>query len=248
MKSLLAGQEGSILDLYGGEFFYDRTDVILRQARGSDNGVVIQYGKNLLKLNDTIDGSLLYDSVVPYWVDAATGTVITGNAVSGYSGIEWNTEPGQQGGWYINDENGTKIMFRNGPTKTMPLDLTSKFDSQPTTAQLQAAGENYLAANTPWVPKRNIKVDFVALWQTEEYKGIAELEKVALCDTVRVIYPELLVVASAKVVKTIWNVLLDRYDSIEIGNISDDYGGYTGVIKANGRTFRVINGQITSVK
>jgi phage minor structural protein len=250
LKSLFAGQEGSILDLYGGEFYYDNTDVTLYQHRGQDNGVTIQYGKNLLQLDDTIDGSNLYDRVVPFWVDSSTGVVTEGAAYSSLSGVYWTEEIEQspRPDPEITDENDTPIMFRNGPTRTVPLDLTDKFDTQPTSQQLQAAAIAYLEANTPWVPKRNIKVDFVALWQTEEYRDIADLERVKLCDTVKVVYPELLVVATAKVIKTVWNVLLDKYDSIEIGNISDDYGGYTGIIKTNGRTFRVINGQITSVK
>ena len=53
---------------------------------------------------------------------------------------------------------------------------------------------------------------------TEEYKEIATLQRVNLCDTVTVIHEKLGVEATAKVVKTVFNVLTERYDSIELGN------------------------------
>ena len=75
-----------------------------------------------------------------------------------------------------------------------------------------------LTESEGWVPDENITVDFVQLWQTEEYKDYAPLQRVRLCDTVSVYYPELGVEAvKTKVIKTVYNVLLDRYDQIELG-------------------------------
>ena len=53
-------------------------------------------------------------------------------------------------------------------------------------------------------------VSFVALWQTEEYKHIANLERVKLCDTVTVEFEKLGISAKAKVVKTVYDVLKER--------------------------------------
>ena len=50
------------------------------------------------------------------------------------------------------------------------------------------------------------------------YEDYRVLERVNLCDTVTVLYDDLGVSATAKVVKTVYNVLLDRYDSLEIGD------------------------------
>ena len=84
--------------------------------------------------------------------------------------------------------------------------------------------------------------------QTEEYKNFRYLENVKLCDTVNVIYPELGVAAKAKVVKTVWNVLLDRYDSIELGQTVDTYRGYNGFINISGKQYKVINGIIINLQ
>lgn len=66
------------------------------------------------------------------------------------------------------------------------------------------------------VPKVSLTVEFVPLWQTEEYKNIATLERVKLCDTVTVIFEKLDVKASAKVIATTYDVLKDRYSKIEL--------------------------------
>jgi hypothetical protein len=82
---------------------------------------------------------------------------------------------------------------------------------------LRTKARAYLTNNKGWEIDQNITVDFVQLWQTEEYAQYAPLQRVRLCDTVKVIYEPLGVETTAKVVKTVYNVLLDRYDEVEIG-------------------------------
>ena len=103
------------------------------------------------------------------------------------------------------------------------MDFTDDFENEPTKDQLEARAAAYLRNNTPWVPKENLTVDFVALWQTEEYKNIAPLERVGLCDTVRIIYTALGVDAKAKVIKVVWDALTERYSSIELGEAKSSF-------------------------
>lgn len=84
--------------------------------------------------------------------------------------------------------------------------------------ELTKKANEYLNNNAGKVPTNTIKVSFVQLWNTEEYKDIAVLEHVNLCDTVMVYYPEFDISARSKVIKTEYNVLLDRYDSVELGD------------------------------
>ena len=82
-----------------------------------------------------------------------------------------------------------------------------------------------MKANKIGVPKVSLTVGFFPLEQSEEYKDLALLETVYLCDTVNVEFPALGVSATAKVVKTVYDVLQKRYRSIELGdarsNIAD---------------------------
>ena len=199
LRSRLAGTEGSILDVYGGgEYEFDMYTVKLHQNRGYDRGVTLRYGKNITDIEQEENIASTYTGVMPYW----TGTDTDNNEI-----IVMLDEK------VLHSSNAANFPYQ----RTVPLDLTGEFSEQPTKAQLRTRAQAYMAANNIGVPSVSIKVSFVALWQTEEYKDIANLERVNLCDTVNVLFPKLNISATAKVVKTVYNVLQDRYDSIELG-------------------------------
>ena len=189
-RSVLAGSEGSILDVYGkGEFEFDMFTVKLYLNRGADRGVQIRYGKNLASLDRQLDASGVYVSAVPYWTDTDGNTVY-------YDGIVTRTG--------------------STPGRAVPMDLSEDFEEQPTPAQLQARCQAKLDSSDAYEVKDNIKIDFVQLWQTEEYKDIANLERVFLCDTVHIIYKG--ITATAKCIKVVYDTLLERYVSMELGS------------------------------
>lgn len=212
IRSLLGGVEGSILDVYGGEYEWDNTTVKLHARRGTDRGVTIRYGKNLTDLTQEENCAEVYTGVYPYW------------AGSDGSGLVQLPE---------------KVLAAQGDygfVRILPLDLSEKFEQPPTEEQLRTAAQTYMKQNRIGVPKVSMTVSFAQLGQTEEYEGKALLEQVDLGDTVRVEFPKLGVSASARCVKTVYNVLLDRYDSVELGdaraNIADTIASQGQTIKA----------------
>ena len=222
IRSVLAGEEGSILDVFGGgEYEFDNYTVKLYQHRGSDNGVTIRYGKNLIDLKQEIEVLDLYNSVIPYWQNE--DDVVYGGIVKGDGGIEQESVWTEENNVQVTDESKVPLSFKYMTDKIVPLDLSEKFEDAPTVAQLEAAALSYLNSNTPWVPHVNIDIDFVALWQTEEYKDIAPLERVKLCDTVTVKYPALGVSATAKVISVTWDALKDKYSSIQLGDAQTSF-------------------------
>ena len=218
VRAALGGTQGSILDVFGGgEYEFDKFTVKLHQHRGYDNGVTIRYGKNLTDLEAESDYSGLYNAVVPFWSDNVE-TVVFGGIVMGDGGIAQEETWTDENGVAMQDENGAEFTFKSTVTQVYTMDLSSEFPEAPTVAQLEAKAQTILNNNKPWIPKVNIEIDFVALWQTEEYKNIAPLERVRLCDTVTVEYADLGVKATAKVIKVVWNALTERYDRIELGD------------------------------
>lgn len=219
VRSLLGGVEGSILDVYGtGEWDFDNFNCYLYLHRGTDSGVTIRYGKNMINLNQEIDTSGIYDAIVPYWKDADTGMVVSGGVVVGNSTIHYQVPITNENNAILMTDSGDPIEADYESIVATAMDLSGQFETQPTVAELEEYAANYLNNNEPWIPKENIEVDFVSLWQTDEYAQYAQLQRVRLCDTVSVYYPELGVNAvKTKVIKVVWNVLLDRYDSIELG-------------------------------
>lgn len=196
IRGLLGGQQGSILDVYGkGEYEFDGFDVKLWTNRGADHGVTLRYGKNITELVRDSDITNAYTGIVPYWYSEESGIVVLPE------GVVWSEH---------------RDAFAYDIVK--PVDFSSNWENPPTAAQLRARAEEYVENNEGWKLNDNIKVSFVALWQTEEYKDIAVLERVHMGDTVTVVYEALCVEASAEVNKTVWNVLLDRYDEIELGS------------------------------
>lgn len=200
IRSLLGGSSGSILDVYGGEYEWDNYTIRLYNHRGEDRGVSIRYGKNLVDLTQEENCANVYTGVYPYWADA------DGNLVQLPEKIV------QAGGNY-------------DFVRILTLDFSQDWQEAPTVDQLRRRAEAYIKANNIGVPRVSLKISFVQLEQTEEYKNMALLERVSLCDTVEVSFARLGVQAQARVCKTTYNVLLDRYDSVELGdartNIAD---------------------------
>lgn len=192
VRSLLGGERGSLLDVFGkGEYEFDKWTVKLHLNRGQDSGVTIRYGKNLADVTQEIDSSGYYNAVSPYWI-GTDGTVVLDHLV---------------------------VLDGVTDVRAIPLDLSSSFDEAPTTSELEDVARTRLENSSGININENIKADFVQLWQTEEYKRYAPLQRVKLCDTVSVIYEALGVNSvQKKVISTKWNVLLDRYDEIELGD------------------------------
>jgi phage minor structural protein len=209
-RSVLGGSSGSILDVYGGEYEWDGFTVRFYGHRGYDNGVVISYGKNLTDIEQDRNISNVATGIYPYWTNAE-GALVT-------------CDP--------------KIVNAPGTydfTRVVPVDFSNDFETQPTPEQLQARAGKYVEDNKIGIPKTSITASFVQLEQFPEYEDLALLEKCDLCDTVTIRYPQLGVEAKAEIVKIETDVLLERYNSVEIGdvrtNIADTIVGQQQEIK-----------------
>lgn len=196
VRGLLGGEQGSLLDVYGGkDYKFDNFNVYLLENRGVDNGVSIRYGKNLTDLKNIIDTTSVYTGILPYWQDDEGNRVMLPEKV-------------------VLSEHAADYPYKI----IKPVDFRSDFETAPTEAQLRARAESYLTSNAPWKLKNSIDVSFVNLAQTEDYKEFEALERVKLCDYVTVVYRALGVNVKTKVIKTVYNVLTERYDSISLGD------------------------------
>lgn len=221
-RACLGGQEGSILDVYGkGEYEFDKYDVNLWVNRGSDNGVKIAYGKNITDFNMEKNLESVTTGVYPFWSDLEGDELveIPGRIIKIYD----PTNPTyllESGGAYLTEAEDkyltvqTPFNFNN----ILPLDLSSEFDEKPTPEELRARAEKYIKDNSLGAPRISIDVSFIDLGQTEEYKDLAGLEACDLCDTVTVEFPMYGISVKAEIVRIETDVLLERYNSVEIGD------------------------------
>ena len=181
----------NILDAYGGEYEFDKYTVKLHSLRGFDNGVSIKYGKNLTDLEQDENCSNVYTGVLPYWT--GNDTTVSGSVVNAPGTYDF--------------------------TRILPVDFTSDFEEQPSTAQLDNAATKYISDNNIGIPEVNLTVSFVHLNQTEEYKNLGIFERVELGDTIKVEFAAMGVSSTARCVKTVYNTLLERYDNVELGEV-----------------------------
>jgi phage minor structural protein len=206
LGSLLGGKKGSILDTFSGsagcEYEFDRFNVKLHAHRGTDSGVSIRYAKNLTgcKMESSIE--TVYTGVLAFWQKEEDGKeqLLSGD-------IQYIANHDSYPREYI-----------------YMLDCSSDFEEAPTVEQLNAKASNYATNNHIGEPSVSIDVSFIPLWGTEEYKAVAPLERVCLCDPVTVRFDLLGVNVKAIVNKTVYDVLTERYDSISIGSAKSKLG------------------------
>lgn len=206
VRSLLGGIQGSILDVFGGEYEFDRYTVKLWRHRGEDRGVTIRYGKNLTALEQDANCASVYTAVYPYWTSEDVTVELPEKIV---------------------EAPGTYDFVR-----ILPLDLTSVFKGQPTPDQLRTSAQYYIADNNVGVPRVSLSLSYAQL----------DGEKVDLCDTLNVTFAEMGVNTTAKVIKTTFDVLQDRYSSVEIGDmrasISETIAGQAETISSLPQTIQ----------
>ena len=192
--SILGGTEGSILDIYGsGEYEFDKFTIKLYQNRGYNRGVSIRYGKNLTDLKQEQNCESVYTGVYPFYVDQEEGVLELPEKVINASGTY----------------NFTRIY---------PLNLSDQWDEMPSVSDLRTRAQKYMTDNNIGVPKVSLDVEFISLEQTAEYKDLVLLEQVGLCDTVSVYFEEMNVTATAKVTEIRFDSILERYESIVLGD------------------------------
>ena len=197
--AILTGKKGSLLDTFGGEYEFDNYTVKLYQNRGQDRKTEIRYRKNLTGFTCTEDSTNTYTHVYPFYRNEEDNTYV---------------ELSQK---VIGLANAQNLPFQN----CYILDLSSEFDTTPTQSQLMAKANAFIQSNDLDTVSRHYKISFVPLWQTEEYKNLAVLERCSLCDTVSIIHEDEIV--RAKIIKTVYDVLNERYISIELGNAKSNF-------------------------
>ena len=198
IRQRLGGVEGSVLDRFGGEYEWDNYTVKLHKNRGVQTpNVILRYGKNITDLNQESYISNTITGVCPFWIDS--------------DGTQLVTLPEK----VVESQYADNYPFK----RTVSLDMSQDFEVKPTQAQLRTAAQAYLGREGIGIPTVSVKVSFIDLASTEEYKDILSLQSVSLCDVIGVQFEKLGISTTAKVVKTVYDVLAERYDSIEVGSV-----------------------------
>ena len=200
LRACIGGSNGSMLSVWGGELEWDNFNVTLHVKRGTKTDVVIEYGKNLTDLKHESDNSGVYTELLPYAVKKAENE-------------------GEEDEVITLPEQTLQIVDSSLLTpRTLILDMTDRFnDEEPVTeTALRAKARDYIDSHPLGVETSSITVSFEPLWKQPEYAAV--LERLCLCDTVTVRHTALGITATSKVIKTDYDVLSEKYNSITLGS------------------------------
>ena len=206
VRKALGGVEGSILDTWGGEFKFNNFRIELHEARGSDNGVEIRYGKNMLDAQMEKNISEVVTAIFPY----ALYTPET----------EGEEDPEEVLVTLPERIIKTPNVDKYARVRCVPVDFSDSFEDGEaiTESKLREVAAAYAKSGID-EPKIHITASFINLWKTKEYANIKALEKIGLCDTVTVVIERLNISEKAKVTKYSYNTLKERFESVEIGEV-----------------------------
>lgn len=186
---------GKAADVFGAELSYEydsfnsRVLIKLNASRGTVKNTVVGYGVNLVKASIDVNNDGVYNYVFVYAKQENDDGTVT--VVSNY-----NTVPSL-----------------NGRTRALIVDVSEYYDGLPTAGDLLADFFKFRIDATG--QKKSAAVDFVPLEDTTEGYGDSSI---SLGDVVPVNADQIGLNMSAKVVKTIYNPLTEKYESISVGS------------------------------
>ena len=216
--AMLGGQRGSLLDVYGGEWEFNRFHLTLRERLGADTGIMVRWGKNLQDLQQEENLANTWTAVVPFWM-SADGTTAVFLPELGISTGEFD--------------------YR----RELVWDASAEFEEPPSHDELRSRTRQYISSNRVGEPDVGLDVKWVPLDQTEEYKHRRFPSAVHLGDTVTVEYPSAadpktgkptdFVRAAARVVETVWLPLEDKYEYVRIGTKRANFVSVVAQVQKN---------------
>ena len=219
----LGGVEGSILDVWGGEYEFDNLTVRLHKQLGRRAPTVLEYGRNIISAESDESIEESYTSVYPF----ATYTPDSQGSDSTPASITV-TIPGD----YVDSKYIS--MYANRRIKVVDFSSEFKEKEVPTPDKLRAMALKFMEHNKIGAPKINTKIEYVDLASTLDYQDNKIIEELEFCDIVPVYYPSIGITEDdAKVTKIVYDFVNERNESVEFGIIGESIrsamtGGLSG--------------------
>lgn len=219
LRDIMGGNEGSLIDIYGGEWFYNNFDLMLLNRRGrTDSNLKVLYGSNMTEYveTDEFSWSSSYTGILPYYKDE--NTLVVGDIQYG--------------------DYATYYPYK----KTIVYDFTDKFEVAPTKAELETECVRFLLGKG--LVHVSIDVSFEDLSTMPQFSDLYQnTEYIQLGDTVEVINSEYNTQFRSRVRSLDYDVLLERYNTIKIGDKSQTINDVIGDSVGSGSTINNYNSE-----
>lgn len=200
---ILGNANNSMVNLFGIEIKRNNWNIGLNSRIGADRGEKLIYGKNITGINLTIDTNELYTRIMPIGFD---GLLLPEKYIDADN---------------INDYPYPKIGIVEFSNIKYDVDDPNAYHDIDDAYDALRDAVDELYDNHVNEPKINVKVNWLELSKTEEYKQYSNLERVELGDT---IHAQIFGLDyETRVIKTIYNPLTDRIEQFEIGTFQPSY-------------------------
>ncbi|MDB7641192.1 hypothetical protein PND19_00890 [Ligilactobacillus ruminis] len=231
-RQALGGVEGSILYCWKGEYKFDNLHISLKKQRGTTANTLLSYGRNLLTFEQEQNIAETYTTLYPYALVTAAGGMIQklvtidgylvdSKYVSHYPNRKIKTHD------FTSDFQNYRIGAK--PSENAEEGVTYA-DLATIKKYLKGKALHFMTTNDIGVPKISTTITFADLSKTDD--ELAKFEKLSLCDKVPVRFEKLGINSTIKVTRTVWNVLADSYDSIELGDLNMTIGETVASVSA----------------
>lgn len=231
-RQALGGVEGSILYNWKGEYRFDNLHISLKKQRGTTANTLLSYGRNLLTFEQEQNIAETYTTLYPYALVTAAGGMIQklvtidgylvdSKYVSHYPNRKIKTHD------FTSDFQNYRIGAK--PSENAEEGVTYA-DLATIKKYLKGKALHFMTTNDIGVPKISTTITFADLSKTDD--ELAKFEKLSLCDKVPVRFEKLGINSTIKVTRTVWNVLADSYDSIELGDLNMTIGETVASVSA----------------
>ncbi|CZR97648.1 Prophage endopeptidase tail [Clostridioides difficile] len=178
----------------------DNFNISLLNNIGESNNVLLAYRKNITGLTATYDTQGVITKIYPH----AT------------------KKSGKNKKITLSEKYIESKYINNYPTqRIVAIDFTD--DDVKDEESLRNKCKDYFTKNNVDLPKVTYKVEFIDLSTTEDYKSYKILETVNMDDEIIVRDYNLGINATARVVKTEYNPVLKKYNSVEIGDLVNHF-------------------------
>lgn len=202
---ICGNSEGSLLDVFGGEFHYNNFEIELLKSRGTDSGKKIMFGYNLSDYKQTMTNDDDYTHCIGY------ATVDTAN--DDKKTITLAGDPTLATKHEIIFPKVKLIDFTDKIREELGSDFkvrTDRSDDINLVKELLMYYSNEYVIFNGW---SSPKVNIVITYQPE----IDKLQDIKLCDTVTVCLNKKTQSIKSKITKVVYDSILERYTLIEVG-------------------------------
>jgi phage minor structural protein len=209
VECLIGNIDNSFINVWGGELVRDNFTIKMLEKRGSDTGYKIIARKNLTGIEVEIDYSNIVTKIMPQGFD---GLLLPEKYVESSHIAEYPNEKIK------------KVEFSEVQIVDDEENPENNVNEDEAYEMLREKAKEMFEIDKIDIPTIDIKVELVELSKTKEYKEKYDfLETLKLGDTLYTNVDALDIDISIKIVKYEWDVLKERYISLELGNVKSNY-------------------------